>query len=60
MVKRAVLRGYGDTVQSGIALGTKNRFLAALSGMVVTMGLQSSTATALLASSFVGRGLLMF
>jgi phosphate:Na+ symporter len=58
MVKRAVLRGYGDTVQSGIALGTKNRFVAALSGMVVTMALQSSTATALLASSFVGRGLM--
>jgi phosphate:Na+ symporter len=58
MVKRAVLRGYGDTVQTGIAIGTKNRFLAALSGMIVTMGLQSSTATALLASSFVGRGLM--
>lgn len=58
MVKRAVLRGYGNAVQSGIALGTKNRFLAMISGMVVTMGLQSSTATALLASSFVGRGLM--
>lgn len=58
MIKRAVLRGFGHQVQTGISYGTKNRFFAALSGMVVTMFLQSSTATALLASSFVGRGLM--
>ncbi len=57
-VKRAVLRGYGAQVQSGIAKGTSNRFTAFLSGVGVTMFLQSSTATALLASSFVGRGLM--
>lgn len=58
MIKRAVLRGFGHQVQTGISYGTKNRFFAALSGMIVTMFLQSSTATALLASSFVGRGLM--
>lgn len=58
MVKRAVLRGFGTEVQSGIAYGTKNRFLAALSGLIATLFLQSSSATALLASSFVGRGLM--
>ena len=58
MVKRAVLHGFGPQVQTGISYGTHNRFFAAISGMIVTMFLQSSTATALLASSFVGRGLM--
>ena len=57
-IKRAVLRGYGAQVQSGIAKGTKNRIYAFFSGIAVTMCLQSSTATALLASSFVGRGIM--
>ena len=58
MVKRAVLRGFGTQVQSVISVGTKNRFLATFSGFFVTLFLQSSTATALLASSFVGRGMM--
>lgn len=58
LVKRAILRGYGQEVQSMIAKGTKNRFLATFSGLIVTLFLQSSTATALLAASFVGRGLM--
>ncbi len=57
-IKRAVLRGYGTQVQAGIAIGTKNRFVALFSGIVATLLLQSSTAAALLASSFVGRGLM--
>ena len=57
-IKRAVLRGYGAQVQAGIAKGTKNRCLAFICGAFVTLFLQSSTATALLASSFVGRGLM--
>ncbi|MAS88164.1 MAG: na+/Pi-cotransporter family protein [Micavibrio sp.] len=57
-VKRAFLRGYGAQLQKTIAKGTKNRFLAFLSGLGVTMLLQSSTATALLTASFVGRGLM--
>lgn len=58
MVKRAVLRGYGAQVQAGIAQGTRNRILAMISGMIVTMFLQSSAAVALLSSTFVGRGLM--
>lgn len=57
-VKRAVLRGYGAQVQAAIALGTKNRLMAFACGFSTTLFLQSSTATALLASSFVGRGLM--
>ena len=57
-VKRAVLRGYGAQVKSAIGRGTSNRFSVFGSGFVATLFLQSSTATALLASSFVGRGLM--
>lgn len=57
-VKRAVLRGYGAQVQSIVAKGTKNRITAFLSGIGVTMVMQSSVATTLLASSFFGRGLM--
>ncbi len=57
-VKRAILRGYGGQLQNMIASATKNRFTAMLSGLGVTMLLQSSTATALLASSFVGRAMM--
>ena len=57
-VKRAVLRGYGAQVQAIIAAGTKNRIFAFVCGFGTTLFLQSSTATALLASSFVGRGLM--
>lgn len=58
MVKRAVLLGYGAQVQKAISKGTKNRVLAMCSGVGVTLFLQSSTACALLTSSFVGRGLM--
>lgn len=57
-VKRAVLRGYGAQVQSGVAKGTRNRFTAFISGAIVTFFMQSSIATTLLASSFFGRGLM--
>jgi len=57
-IKRAVLRGYGAQVQAALAKGTQNRVYAFLSGLIATLFLQSSTATALLASSFVGRGLM--
>jgi phosphate:Na+ symporter len=57
-IKRAVLRGYGSQVQRAISIGTRNRFKAFFSGLIATLFLQSSTATALLASSFVGRGLM--
>jgi phosphate:Na+ symporter len=57
-IKRAVLRGYGTQVQAGVAIGTKNRFMAFLSGAIVTFFMQSSVATVLLASSLFGRGLM--
>lgn len=57
-VKRAVLRGYGAQMQMIIAKGTKNRFLSLFSGIGVTMVMQSSVATTLLASSFFGRGMM--
>jgi len=57
-VKRGVLRGYGTQVQKVIARGTRSRFHAFFSGLGLTLFLQSSTATALLTASFVGRGLM--
>jgi phosphate:Na+ symporter len=57
-VKRAFLRGYGAQIQAAISYGTRNRFTAFGCGFITTLFLQSSTATALLASSFVGRGLM--
>ena len=58
MVKRAVLHAYGADLQSLIAKCAKNRFVAMLAGTAITIFLQSSTATALLIASFVGRGLM--
>lgn len=58
-VKRAVLRGYGGHVQKAIAKGTRNRVFAVLSGIITTLFLQSSTATALLTASFVERGIMV-
>jgi len=58
VVKRAILIGYGAQVQKTLSKGTKNRVISMLSGVVITLFLQSSTACALLTSSFIGRGLM--
>ncbi len=60
MVQSGVLRACGPSLRRllGIALG--NRIKAFFVGLVVTSGLQSSTATALMITSFTARGLVEF
>lgn len=56
MVRKAVLRIYGAGLRQVLAKSVQNRFKAFLAGLGVTSLLQSSSATALLTSSFVGQG----
>jgi phosphate:Na+ symporter len=57
-VKDGVSRAFGAKLRSGLATGTSNSLRAMLSGFVATIGLQSSTATALMTASFVERNLI--
>jgi phosphate:Na+ symporter len=56
MVKTGVRRAFGARLRRWIAAGTRNRLLAFGVGLVATMALQSSTATALMTASFAGSG----
>jgi phosphate:Na+ symporter len=58
IVRTGVLRLFGDTLRKVIARSVGNRLQAMLAGMAVTGLVQSSTATCLIVSSFVGRGLI--
>ncbi|WP_353235229.1 Na/Pi cotransporter family protein [Diaphorobacter ruginosibacter] len=58
LVRTGVLRVFGANLRSLLARSMGNRFTAALSGMGVTALVQSSTATSLMTSSFVGQGLI--
>ncbi len=58
LVRTGVLRVLGSRLRQVLAASMSNRFTAALSGLGVTALVQSSTATALITSSFVGRGLI--
>ena len=58
LVRTGVLRVFGANLRSLLARSMGNRFSAALSGIGVTALVQSSTATALMTSSFVGQGLI--
>ncbi|MDB5886666.1 MAG: Na/Pi-cotransporter II-related protein [Polaromonas sp.] len=57
MVRTGILRVFGANLRQILGRSTRNRFLAALSGVGVTALVQSSTATSLIVSSFVGQGL---
>ncbi len=57
MVKTGVLRAYGAVLRRRLGASMENRFAALGAGLGVTVVLQSSTATALMAASFAGRGL---
>ncbi|NPD16393.1 Na/Pi cotransporter family protein [Xinfangfangia sp. D13-10-4-6] len=57
LVKDGVTLAFGPKLRKGLHAGTSGPFRAFLSGLVVTVFLQSSTATALMIASFVGRGL---
>ena len=57
LVRTGILRVFGANLRQLISRSVSNQFTAVLSGMGVTAVVQSSTATALIVSSFVGRGL---
>lgn len=58
LVRTGILRVFGAKLRQIIAQSVRTPFKAALSGVGVTAVVQSSTATALIVSSFVGQGLM--
>jgi phosphate:Na+ symporter len=58
LVRTGILRVFGANLRNVLAHSAANRWTAALSGLGVTALVQSSTATALIVSSFVGQGLI--
>ncbi len=58
LVRTGILRVFGANLRHILSRSISNRFTAALSGIGVTAMVQSSTATSLIASSFVGQGLI--
>ncbi|MGH7032828.1 MAG: Na/Pi cotransporter family protein, partial [Stellaceae bacterium] len=57
MVQSGVLRAFGHELRRFLAATLRNRFTAFLMGAGITAALQSSTATALMATSFTASGL---
>lgn len=58
LLRLGVTRGFGQILRKVLSASTKNRLLALLAGIGVTTFLQSSTATALIVSSFAGQGMM--
>lgn len=58
LVRTGILRVFGANLRQLLARSVRTRLTAVLSGMGVTALVQSSTATALIVSSFVGQGLM--
>jgi len=58
IVRTGILRVYGTNLRHVISHNMSNRWLAFLSGIAVTAMVQSSNATAMLVTSFVGQGLM--
>ncbi len=58
LVRTGILRVFGASLRNVIAHSVANRWAAMLSGLGVTAVVQSSTATALIVSAFVGQGLI--
>ena len=58
MVTTGVARGFGAELRNLIGKGLRNRVQACFAGLVVTALLQSSTATAMMASAFAAGGYL--
>ena len=56
-VKDGVSRAFGARLRTGLATGTRGGLRSFLSGLVATVALQSSTATALMIASFVEKNL---
>ncbi len=58
MVRTGIVRGFGAQLRTLIGRSVSNRVKAMLAGIGVTMVVQSSTATALIVSSFASSGLI--
>ena len=58
LVRTGILRVFGADLRNVLAKSTSNRVTASMSGIGVTALVQSSTATALIVSAFVGQGLM--
>ncbi|WP_337268967.1 Na/Pi cotransporter family protein [Oryzifoliimicrobium ureilyticus] len=56
-VKDGVSRAFGAKLRTGLATGTRSTLRSFVSGFIATVALQSSTATALMVSSFIERSL---
>jgi phosphate:Na+ symporter len=56
IVRAGVIRIFGENLRKVLASSLSNRFKSVLAGLVVTGLVQSSTATAVIISSFVGSG----
>ena len=57
LVRTGILRVFGANLRHVLSRSISNRYAAAISGIGVTALVQSSTATALIVSSFVGQGI---
>ena len=55
LVRTGILRVFGANLRNVLAHSVASRWAAAISGLGVTALVQSSTATALIVSSFVGQ-----
>lgn len=58
LVRDGITTAFGIRLKTALGLGTRTGPRAFLSGVVATLGLQSSTATALLTASFRDRNLI--
>ncbi len=58
LVRTGIVRVFGASLRNILSKSVSNRFTAMVSGIGVTALVQSSTATALIVSSFVGQGLM--
>ena len=57
LIKTGVLRAFGASLRQWIRRGIGNRVSAAVAGLLATIAMQSSTATAVVTASFASRGL---
>jgi phosphate:Na+ symporter len=57
LVRAGILRVFGANLRNMLAQSLSNRWAALIAGLGITALVQSSTATALIVSSFVGQGL---
>ncbi|UFS68219.1 Na/Pi cotransporter family protein (plasmid) [Paracoccus denitrificans] len=58
LIKTGVLRAYGAVLRQWLSQGSGGRVVAAFWGFLATLGLQSSTASAVIIASFTARGII--